>query len=246
MFDDSTKFDQNLDNWNVSKVEQMQQMFARSNFNKNLVNWDVSNVKNMKSMFYNNQKFNQDISGWDVCKTIRSNQFDTGTSSNWADSDKPEFGPCVLKIESSNSDGFYKEGDSISIKVYYSQDINYDNSQTKLTLDFVKQDKEVPVASYSKMSETSGVLTFDYTIKKEDISRRLKISKLPTSTSGKVESKNSLSKMPSFNKTLEGQKKIIVIGDGKSHISVWDTSKTTGGSTNLKNDKATAFKQWRL
>ena len=35
-------------------------------FNQDISNWDVSNVKNMNSMFFGCENFNQDISGWDV------------------------------------------------------------------------------------------------------------------------------------------------------------------------------------
>ena len=39
---------------------------AAENFNQNISNWDVSNVINMNQMFFNADSFNQDISMWDV------------------------------------------------------------------------------------------------------------------------------------------------------------------------------------
>lgn len=44
-------------------------MFAHCNFNKPLFGWDVSNVDNMSYMFYNNPRFNQDLSMWDANPT---------------------------------------------------------------------------------------------------------------------------------------------------------------------------------
>ena len=42
-------------------------MFAHCHkFNQPLNSWDVSNVENMNSMFYCCENFNQDLSSWDV------------------------------------------------------------------------------------------------------------------------------------------------------------------------------------
>ena len=65
-------FDGNINNWNVSKVETMERMFAASRFNQPINNWDVSKVTNMREMFYNST-FNQNISKWKIskeCETI--------------------------------------------------------------------------------------------------------------------------------------------------------------------------------
>lgn len=54
--------------WDVSNVENMENMFTDSAFNGDISRWDVSNVKTMQSMFYHS-KFsgeNGDISNWDV------------------------------------------------------------------------------------------------------------------------------------------------------------------------------------
>ena len=58
-----------LENWDVSNVEDMQDMFEDcENFNCDLSKWDVSNVLNMEYMFYNCKKFNCDLSSWNVSK----------------------------------------------------------------------------------------------------------------------------------------------------------------------------------
>ena len=56
-----------ISKWNVSKVTDMQNMFACfKKFNQDISGWDVSNVTNMAFMFYDCESFNQDISKWDV------------------------------------------------------------------------------------------------------------------------------------------------------------------------------------
>ena len=35
-------------------------------FNQNIGNWNVSNVTNMEKMFYEADLFNQDLGSWDV------------------------------------------------------------------------------------------------------------------------------------------------------------------------------------
>ncbi len=56
----------NLNDWNVSHVENMAILFAGIyNFNKYIGDWNVSNVTDMLAMFWETG-FNQDISRWDV------------------------------------------------------------------------------------------------------------------------------------------------------------------------------------
>jgi len=54
---------QPLNNWNVSKVTNMSEMFyGASSFNQPLNNWNVSNVKEMGYMFYRGaNSFNQPL-----------------------------------------------------------------------------------------------------------------------------------------------------------------------------------------
>ena len=67
MFSGCTSFNQPLNNWDVSNVQNMIGMFDYCNsFNQPLNNWDVSKVQNMSNMFVNCINFNQDLSNWDV------------------------------------------------------------------------------------------------------------------------------------------------------------------------------------
>ena len=67
MFYGATKFNQPLNNWDVSNVTDMSWMFyGATKFNQPLNNWDVSNVNNMKAMFYDATSFNQPLNKWDV------------------------------------------------------------------------------------------------------------------------------------------------------------------------------------
>ena len=60
-------FNGDISKWDVSNVTNMARMFYDCElFNKDISSWDVSNVTNMKYMFYKCESFNQDISNWDV------------------------------------------------------------------------------------------------------------------------------------------------------------------------------------
>ena len=61
------KFDCDLSNWDVSKVENMSYAFCDcSNFKgKGIENWNVSNVEYMHSVFYGCNKLYCDLSSWD-------------------------------------------------------------------------------------------------------------------------------------------------------------------------------------
>lgn len=56
----------NIDDWNVSTITDMRNMFAISGFNDVIGSWDVSSVTNMSEMFYGNESFNQNIGAWNV------------------------------------------------------------------------------------------------------------------------------------------------------------------------------------
>ena len=59
MFWGAESFNQPLNNWNVSNVEDMEGMFAGAqSFNQPLNNWNVSNVWYMEAMFAGAQSFN--------------------------------------------------------------------------------------------------------------------------------------------------------------------------------------------
>lgn len=72
----ATVFDQELLDWNVSSVVDMSKMFYQANFSKDISNWDVTSVENMSYMFADADQFNIDISDWNVSSvTDMSNMF---------------------------------------------------------------------------------------------------------------------------------------------------------------------------
>ena len=60
-----SRFNGDISRWNVSHVKNMAHMFNKSEFNGDISNWNVSNVEDMCGMFYMS-KFNQDISKWKI------------------------------------------------------------------------------------------------------------------------------------------------------------------------------------
>ena len=60
-----SRFNLPIENWDVSSVTDMREMFAYSKFNQPIGGWDVSSVKTMMRMFSVSQ-FNQPIGDWDV------------------------------------------------------------------------------------------------------------------------------------------------------------------------------------
>ena len=66
-----SRFNQDINQWNVSNVINMQDMFFKaSSFNQSLNNWDVSNVTNMEGMFFDAHSFNQSLDNWDVANVV--------------------------------------------------------------------------------------------------------------------------------------------------------------------------------
>jgi surface protein len=63
---DLAGFNKDISAWNTSSVKRMDLMFSNSGFNQDIGNWDVSSVTNMRGMFKQSIYFNQDISYWDV------------------------------------------------------------------------------------------------------------------------------------------------------------------------------------
>ncbi len=67
MFQNATSFNQNLNNWDVSNVTNMNYMlYGAISFNQCLDKWDVSKAENMYGMFLNTTSFNQNIKNWNV------------------------------------------------------------------------------------------------------------------------------------------------------------------------------------
>ena len=61
----SSIFNQDISQWDVSKVTNMSYMFERSKFNQDISEWDVSKVINTEEMFAYSQ-FNQNIDSWTI------------------------------------------------------------------------------------------------------------------------------------------------------------------------------------
>jgi surface protein len=63
-----------VESWNVTNVEKTPGMFGDYNwgvkglFNQNIGEWNVSKVRFMSGMFYFASAFNQDLAGWNVSK----------------------------------------------------------------------------------------------------------------------------------------------------------------------------------
>jgi gliding motility-associated-like protein len=71
MFDSATSFNANLNNWDVSKVTDMSNMFYYCiSFTQNINNWDVSSVTDMSYMFTRATLFNQSMSNWNVSNVL--------------------------------------------------------------------------------------------------------------------------------------------------------------------------------
>ena len=60
MFKNANAFNQSIGSWNVSKVEDMEEIFGSRKF----WNWDTSSCTNMLIAFLNCEEFNQPIGGW--------------------------------------------------------------------------------------------------------------------------------------------------------------------------------------
>ena len=60
-------FNQAVESWNTSQVQDMTAMFAyASAFNQAVGIWDTSQVQSMDYMFYNASAFNQAVGSWDT------------------------------------------------------------------------------------------------------------------------------------------------------------------------------------
>jgi hypothetical protein len=94
---DTSPFNQDIGNWDVSNVYSMSGMFwLATAFNQDISSWDVSWVKNMENMFRSSydgtnyeSSFNQDLSSWNVDNVISYENFSLDAS-NWTEP-KPNF-----------------------------------------------------------------------------------------------------------------------------------------------------------
>ena len=79
MFNGCEKFNADLSKWDVSSVEDMNSMFnGCKKFNSDLSNWNVSGVENMACMFSYCESFNADLSKWDVSNVVDMGSMFTG------------------------------------------------------------------------------------------------------------------------------------------------------------------------
>ncbi|WP_434978720.1 BspA family leucine-rich repeat surface protein [Daejeonia sp. YH14] len=82
MFKNAKKFNQNIGNWNTSRVGNMSGMFqGASSFDQNIGNWDTSSVDNMSSMFHGASSFNQNIGNWNTSRVKNMSGMFQGASS---------------------------------------------------------------------------------------------------------------------------------------------------------------------
>ena len=82
LFRDSKRVDfSGIEKWDTSKVKTMNGMFSDAHcFNHNINDWNVSNVENMRYMFANTP-FNQPLDKWNVASLTEANQmFDSASS----------------------------------------------------------------------------------------------------------------------------------------------------------------------
>jgi surface protein len=76
MFSTCNEFNQPLNGWNVSNVNEMYYMFFDCyKFNQPLNDWNVSNVTDMTGMFENCRNFNQPLTNWTVSNAETHNMF---------------------------------------------------------------------------------------------------------------------------------------------------------------------------
>ncbi len=71
MFHGCKKFNQPLDKWDIVSAQDMSYMFADAEaFNQSLDMWNVQHLKKMDSMFYRASAFNQNLGNWDLPKYV--------------------------------------------------------------------------------------------------------------------------------------------------------------------------------
>jgi len=76
MLADAFLFDQDLNSWDTSNVETMNQMFQEcQQFNGDIYSWDTTNVVNMSQMLYNCDLFDQSLAAWSIANVSNFTNF---------------------------------------------------------------------------------------------------------------------------------------------------------------------------
>ena len=95
MFVQTTAFNQDIGDWDVSSVLDMDEMFAEATaFNQDIGDWKVISVLDMDGMFKSATAFDQDISRWDVRSVNTCIQFAVGTLAPWTPAERPDLSSC--------------------------------------------------------------------------------------------------------------------------------------------------------
>ena len=272
----TSPFNQDISSWDVSQVTEMVETFSLGNFNQNISSWDVSSVTTMYAMFFNNDYFNQDISSWDVSSVTNMSEmfedalnfnqdlsswdvcyfdekpigFDLNTL-NW-NKPKPKFGlPCIRTVTSTSNDGNYEPPTLINIVVHFNKNVvvNTTGGFPKLELKLYNQNQN---ATYTAGSG-SKQLTFAYTIAQGDLTDVLNYTGKDalyldgaTIKSQANTSYDAILTLPIGDKSLSGSKVISVGRESSSFSSVWDTTQTSQGSSNNKNNHPSIRRHRRL
>jgi surface protein len=66
MFRSASIFNESINHWDVSTIENMRLLFNNTSFNQPLNNWDTARVTDMLSVFSGATSFNQPLNEWDV------------------------------------------------------------------------------------------------------------------------------------------------------------------------------------
>ena len=111
MFFGSTNFNQNIGNWDTSRVTDMMEMFAHANsFNQDIGGWDTSSVNTMREMFLAASDFNHDIGNWNTTNVTSMQGMFNGASSfnhaidNWDTSSVTNMNTMFYEATSFNQD----------------------------------------------------------------------------------------------------------------------------------------------
>ena len=85
MFHGAESFNQPVNKWDVSNVDNMFFLFSNSHsFNQSLNDWDVSNVTDMDAMFAFASSFNQPLNDWNVLTSGALSNVGGSFAARWA------------------------------------------------------------------------------------------------------------------------------------------------------------------